>query len=133
MCIRDSGGTIDTFSWFLLSIVSACVGAFGLILRDRAENPSLLINNQQAEQVLPVVADFSDDGHEELAGAREVVAEEQLARNRTLTAVLRVAEVAVAAAFLLMVFHLATRDTLLDRFITNPLAAYGEVLTYVVG
>ena len=87
----------------------------------------------RAEQVLPVVADFSDDAHEELAGTREVVAEEQLVRSRTLTAVLRVAEVAVAAAFLLMVFHLATKDTLLDRFVSDPLAAYGEVLTYVIG
>ena len=127
------GGTIDSLSWFLLSIASACVGVFGLVLRDRAEKPSLLISNEQAEQVLPVVADFSDDAHEELAGTREVVAEEQLVRSRTLTAVLRVAEVAVAAAFLLMVFHLATKDTLLDRFVSDPLAAYGEVLTYVIG
>jgi|GEM_PF-6228144 len=127
------GGTIDTFRWFLLSIASACVGVFGLVLRDRAENPRLLVSNEQTEQVLPVVADFSDDAHEELVGARVEVAEEQWVRSRTLTAVLRVGEIAVAAAFLLMVFHLATKDTLIDRFVSNPLAAYGEVLTYVIG
>ena len=93
----------------------------------------MLTSQEQAEQVLPVVGDFIDETQ---AVLRETLTEldvQQARRRRIFTTVLRAAELAVAAVFLLMVYHLATQNALLDRFITDPLAAYGEVLTYTIG
>ncbi len=127
------GGSIDAYGWFLLAIPSCIVGVVGLVLCDRARNPRVLTSQEQAEQVLPVVGDFIDETQAVLRETLTELDAQQARRRRIFTTVLRAAELAVAAVFLLMVYHLATQNALLDRFITDPLAAYGEVLTYTIG
>ena len=130
---NQAGGSIDQFQWFLLASLSTIIGLVGLVLADRARKTRMLIETEHAEEVLPVVADFCDREDLEYVGAVEAAQNDQRVRRRTFITALRIAEVAVAAVFLLMIYHLATKQTLLDRFIANPLAAYSEVLSSVIG
>jgi hypothetical protein len=54
-------------------------------------------------------------------------------RRRVSHVAMRAAELTVAAVFLMMVYQLCTRAGLPGRFLDDPFAAYGEVLTHVIG
>lgn len=127
------GGSITQLQWIALAVISSFVGLIGLVLADRARESNVLVSIQQAEEVLPVVADFCDPENADYVLAVQTAESEQKFRQRTFKTVLRCAELAVAAVFLLMTYQLATQQTLVERFVANPLAAYGEVLSRVVG
>lgn len=126
---RQRGGSINAERLLVLCIAAAVVGLFGLVLCDRAKKSPILLTNEDVTTVtgVPVVGDFFDEStaHE----ARE----RQIYRQRSFSFALRIAELGVAAVFVLMVYQLATKDALLNRFLIDPLAVYGEVLTRVIG
>ena len=127
---RQRGGSISAFELIWLCVTSCLAGVAGLAMcKNTQESPIILTRAEVRELAgVPIVGDFDDSPSQrgESAGMR-------IARQRTFGAAMRVAELAVAAVFFLMLYQFATRDALLDRFLVDPLATYGEVLTHVIG
>lgn len=111
-----------------ISLASLACGWMGLLLRRRSLSGSRLVTKVDVADTagVPVVGDFVERFQ---LPERDRV----MVRRRTLRAGLHFAELVVAAVFLLMMFQLATREALLSQFVDNPLAAYSEVLTRVMG
>ena len=126
---QQRGGSITPYRLFWLSLLSSFVGVLGLILHDRAKSKAVLRSPEDVQQAsgLPAVISMLDQDR--------LTTSEQNHRQqeRIFSAALRASELSIAVVFLLMVLNLATQNALVDRFVADPLAAYGEVLTRVLG
>ena len=125
---RKHGGSVSSTGLFLLLASSCMLGFLGLMLHDSSKQTEVLYTNDEVTEIagVPVVADFVEDG---TFPAREAI----MVRRRAFHLSLRFAELVVAAVFLLMVCNLAIRDAFMSRFVSNPLAAYSEVLSTLMG
>ena len=125
---RQHGGSVSPFDLILLLIASAVMGVVGLVLADRIDESDILHTPEEVDRVagIPVLGNFAD--------VTDDADLSQLAvRRRAFRFALRAAELSVAAVFVLMIYNLVTQHALLTRFMHDPLAAYGEVLTHVIG
>ena len=123
---RQRGGSVAATDLLLLAVMSCLAGGFGLLCSGRLDS-SVLRTPEDVDQLagLPVLANFarrSADSHDG----------DYLVRRRAFDVAVRIAELSVAAIFLLMVYNLVTQDALMTRFANDPLAAYGEVITNLV-
>ena len=124
---RPRGGSVNRARLLQLWVASGLFGLLGVVWASRNGRSVTLQSGKEVSEVsgLPVIADFSL--------GKSLTATEQLRpKRRSFGIVLRAAELAVAAVFLVMVFNLITRDALATRFVDDPLAAYGEVLTNII-
>lgn len=122
------GGSVTRARLMQLGFLSSLFGLLGLVLASRIRPSTTLLTRQEVSDAagVPVVADFA-------AGIALPQNRENRTQRRTFSIVLRAAELAVAAVFFLMVFHLATRDAMATRFVADPLAAYGEMVASMIG
>ena len=120
---RIKGAVIPVGSLVLLMLCSLLVGTGGLMLLEQSQTPRTLLTKGDVVAItkLPVVMDFTSriDLPERTA---------HMAWKRRFRTAVRVAEVAVAAAILLMVYNVITQQAFVGLLVTDPLAAYSEAL-----
>lgn len=126
--VGQRGGSISADDVTAMVFVSCFIGGFGILL-GRASRPSAVLStpDEVVDVVqLPVVADLA-------VPLLSPTSRRVLGRRRVNRIILRVAEVAVAAVFLLILFNFVSNDDFAHRFVVDPFAAYGEALTSVIG
>lgn len=125
---RISGGSITSGTLMALLIVASLVGQIGLMLTNRLQNTPVPYTKEEVQETtgLPVIAEL-------VPAASAPKHERHIARRRRLKQATRVAEIGIAAVFTVMLYQFATRESMFARFVADPLAAYGEVLTRVIG
>lgn len=125
---RQHGGSVSALKLVLLAIAASMVGVLGLVMLEHTATSSILFTGKEVKEAagIPVIVDFATS-HD------FPVRDRILTQRKAFRVCVRVAEVVVAAVFLLMLQQLVTRDALATRFVADPLAAYGEVLTRVIG
>lgn len=123
------GGSVRGGQLSVLSVLASIIALCGVVFSSRAHACKLLLTRGEVERAtgLPVVT--------ELTGKVQLPEKttKRVAERRFSSVALWAAELTVAGVFLLMVYQLATESGLPSRFLHDPLAAYGEVLTEVIG
>ena len=126
--IHQHGGSVSPTGLLMLIVSSGMVGFLGLMLHESSKQTPVLYTNDDVTEIagVPVVADFVED---QTFPDREAI----MVRRRAFRFAVRTAELVIAAVFLVMICNLFVRDALMTRFVSNPLAAYGEVLASLTG
>ena len=125
---RVRGESIHASSLVLLILCSALVGIGGLMLLEQSKETAVLLteNEVMATTQLPVLADFS----RHLAVPART---RQLAWRRRFRTAVSVAEIAIAAAIVLMIYNMATQHSFSNLLFSDPLSAYSDAVCRILG
>lgn len=126
--VSQRGGSVKQNQLAILLMLSSVAGLAGVWLADRAKPTPVLYSEQEVQEVvgLLVLVRLEND-HVSPIGTRSVY------RRRLFRLFLAAAECGVVAVLALIVLQFATQDAFFSRFCTDPLAAYGEALSRVIG
>ncbi len=125
---RIRGAAVSPSSLMLLVLCSSLVGILGLALLEQAKEREVLLTHDDviATSRLPVIADFAVE-------AEIPERMKQIAWKRRFRFAICVAEIAIAAVVLLMLFNTATQKPFPNLLLQDPLAAYNDALYRLLG